>query len=56
MFDLPIELNSCGKQHVGNTTNHFRSRWNKYKSDVGKAESGDRKCETVFFAKSFFTA
>ena len=36
---------SCGKQFVGNTTDHFRSRWNSYKSNVRKAESG--KMENV---------
>ena len=30
---------SCGKQYVGNTTNHFRSGWNNYKSR--KTERGD---------------
>ena len=30
---------SCSKQYVGNTANHFRSRWNNYKSR--KTESGD---------------
>ena len=33
-----LRCKSCGKQYVGNTTNHFRSRWNNYKSDVGKAQ------------------
>ena len=32
-----LSCKSCGKQYVGNTTDHFRSRWNNYKSDVGKA-------------------
>ena len=32
---------SYGKQYVGNTTVHFRSRWNNYKSDVRKAECGN---------------
>ena len=26
---------------VNNTTDHFRSSWNNYKSDVRKAKSGD---------------
>ena len=41
-----IYLLSCksgGKQYVGNTTDYFRSRWNNYKSDVRKTESGDMK-------------
>ena len=29
-----LSCKSCGKQDVGNTTDHFRSRWNNYKSDV----------------------
>ena len=33
-----LSCKSCGKQYVGNTTDHFRSRWNNYKSDVGKAQ------------------
>ena len=32
---------TCGKQYTGKTTNHFRSRWNKYKSEARKAESGN---------------
>ena len=32
-----LSCKSCGKQYVGNTADHFRSRWNNYKSDVGKA-------------------
>ena len=36
-----MSCKSCCKQYVGNTTDHFRSRWNNYKSDVRKAESGD---------------
>ena len=26
-----LSCKSCGKQYVGNTTDHFRSRWNNYK-------------------------
>ena len=36
-----MSCKSCRKQYVSNTTNHFRSRWNNYKIDVRKAESGD---------------
>ena len=45
-----LSCNSCGKQYVGNTTNHFRSRWNNHKSDVRKAEIG------VIENFKFFTA
>ena len=45
---------SCGKQHVGNTTNHFRSRWNIYKSDARKTESGDIEHVTQKFLQSHF--
>ena len=33
--DLPVK--SCGTKYVGNTTDHFRSRWNNFKSNVRKA-------------------
>ena len=36
-----LSCKSCGKQYVGNTTDHFRSRWDNYQSNVRKAESGD---------------
>ena len=45
---------SCGKQHVGNTTNHFRSRWNIYMSDARKTESGDIEHVTQKFLQSHF--
>ena len=45
---------SCGKQHVGNTTDHFRSRWNIYKSDARKTESDDIENVTQKFLKSHF--
>ena len=48
-----LSCKSCGKQYVCNTTNHFTSRWNNYKSDVRKAGSGN--IEDVK-QKSFFTA
>ena len=35
-----LSYKSCGKQDVGNTTDHFRSRWNNYKRDFRKDESG----------------
>ena len=36
-----LSCKSCGKQDVGNTTDHFRSRQKDYKSDVRKAQSGN---------------
>ena len=60
MFDLPVEhvLNnkSCIKQYLGNTTDHFRSRWNNYKSDVRKVESGNMENVKQKFFKVIFTA
>ena len=38
-----LSCKSCGKQDVGNTTDHFRNRWNNYTSDVRKVESGGMK-------------
>ena len=49
-----LSCKSCGKQYVGNTTDHFRSRWNKYKSDVRKAESGDMENVKQKFLQSHF--
>ena len=36
-----LSCKSCDKQYVGNTTDHFRSRWNNCKSDTREAETGD---------------
>ena len=33
----------CGKQYTGKTTDHFRNRWNNYKSEARKVESGNMK-------------
>ena len=44
----------CGKQYVGNTTDHFRSSWNNYKSDVEKAKSGDMENVKQKFFQSHF--
>ena len=49
-----LSCKSCGKQYVGNTIDHFRSRWNNYKSDVRKAESGDMKNVKQKFLQSHF--
>ena len=52
-----IYLFSCksrGKQYVGNTTDHFRSSWNNYQSDVRKAESRDMENVNQKFLKVIF--
>ena len=49
-----LSCKSCGKQYVGNTTGHFRSRSNNYKSDVRKAESGDMENVKQKFLQSHF--
>ena len=49
-----VSCKSCGKQYVGNTTGHFRSRWSNYKSDVRKAESGDMENVKQKFLQSHF--
>ena len=36
-----LTCKSSGKQYVGNTTNHFKSRWNNYKNYVRIAEKGE---------------
>ena len=54
MFDLRIE--SCGEQCVGNIAEYFGSRWDNYKSDVRKAESGNMEmshksfCQVIFYS------
>ena len=32
---------TCSNQYTGNTTDHFRYRWNNYKMEARKAENGD---------------
>ena len=49
-----LSCKSCGKQDVGNTTDHFRSRWNNCKSDVKKAESGNIENVKQKFLQSCF--
>ena len=49
-----LSCKSCGKQYVDGTSDHFRSRWNNYKSDVRKAESGDMKNVKQKFLQSHF--
>ena len=49
-----LSCKSCGKQDVGNTTDHFRSRWNNYKSDLRKTESGNMENVNKSFCKVIF--
>ena len=52
-----IYLFSCktfGKQYTGKTTDHFRSRWNNYKSEARKAESGNMENVKQKFLQSHF--
>ena len=49
-----LSCKSCGKQDVGNTTNHFGSRWNNYENDVRKAKSGNMENVKQKFLQSHF--
>ena len=49
-----LSCKSCGKQYVGNTADHFRSKWNNLKCDVRKAESGDMENVKQKFLQSHF--
>ena len=49
-----LNCKSCGKQDVGNTTGHFKSRWNNYKNDVRKTESGNMSNVKQKFLQSHF--
>ena len=49
-----LSCKSCGTQDVGNTTDHFKNIWNNYKSDVGKAESSNKKNVKQKFLQSHF--
>ena len=43
------------KDYMGNTTNHFRSRWDNYKSFVRKAESSNMEnVKQSFFKVTFY--
>ena len=42
------------KDYMGNTTNHFRSRWDNYKSFVRKAESSNMENVKQKFFQSHF--
>ena len=49
-----MSCKSCGKQYVDNNADLFRSRWNNYKSDVRKTESGDIENVKQKFLESHF--
>ena len=35
------DCKACDKQYTGKTTDHFRSRWNNYKSEARKGKGGN---------------
>ena len=35
------DCKACDKQYTGKTTDHFRSRWNNYKSKARKGKGGN---------------
>ena len=43
-----------GRQYVGNTISRFRSRMNKYDSDVRKAESDNMENVKLKYLQSYF--
>ena len=43
-----------GKQYIGHTTNNFRIRWNKHKSDARKVENGNMENVKQTFLQSLF--
>ena len=45
MFGFLLTCKTWDKRYIDNTTDHFRIKWNTYKSGVRKAESG--KIENV---------
>ena len=49
-----MSCKSCGKQYVDNNTDLFKSRWDNYKSDVRKTESGDIENVKQKFLESHF--
>ena len=50
-----MSIKTRGKQCIGNTSDHFRSRWNNHKSDVRNVENGNMEnvkqtlLENLFF-------
>ena len=53
-FIYLLSYQTCGKQYVGNTTNHFNSTWNNHKSNVRKDECGKMENVKQNFSKVFF--
>ena len=47
---------TCRKQYTGKTNDHFRSRWNNYKSEARKAESGNMENVSKSSYRVFFAA
>ena len=57
MFNLPVQHvvnKTCGKQYVGNTTNHLRSRQSNHKSEIEKLRVVTWKMPNKRFFKIFF--
>ena len=49
-----IYLIACGKQYAGKTNDHFGSRWNNYKSEAKKVESGNKENVKQKFLQSHY--
>ena len=49
-----MSCKNFGKQYIGNTTDHFRSRWNNLKSDIRKTEGGNMENVNKSFGKVTF--
>ena len=49
-----LSCKACGKQYTDKTVDKFRSRWNNYKTDAGKAASGNiDNCKQQFLQNHF---
>ena len=42
-----------GNEYIGKTTNHFKSKWNNYKSEARQAESGNMENVKQKFLQSY---
>ena len=49
-----MNCKTCGKHYTCKTTDHFRSRWNNYKSEVRKFVSGNMENVKQKFLQSHF--
>ena len=49
-----LSCKTYGKPYTGKTVDKFRSRWNKYKTDVRQAASGNiESCKQQFLQNHF---